>query len=124
MPISYSGLRELALINVRKLAISHLASDSLSLVLPCVPKLEDLAYYWDEWGIEDEFDFEDIAELLEPVRRTLRRLCIGITSSGFNISTAWIHPPVSNLPPLRALRKFNSLEELYEISISIYLQAR
>ncbi|XXG97480.1 hypothetical protein Hte_003782 [Hypoxylon texense] len=117
----YSGYDyKLVLPNVKKLAVSDLIPDHLGNLLPCVPKLEDLEYYWD--GTE-EFGVADFAELLEPVKTTLKRLCIEfLPRSSENILSdpfpTWIDPPRVNYAPVRTFRGFESLEDL---TISCYL---
>lgn len=117
----YSGYEyKLALSNVKKLAVSDLIPDHLGKLLPCVPQLEDLGYYWD--GTE-EFGVADFVELLAPVKTTLKRLCIEfLPGSSEDILSdpfpTWIDPPRVNYAPVRTLRQFDNLEDLV---ISCYL---
>ncbi|KAI1388546.1 uncharacterized protein F4822DRAFT_403140 [Hypoxylon trugodes] len=117
----YSGYKyELALPNIKKLVISDLIPEHLGNLLPCVPKLEDLEYYWDG---DNEFDVEDLTELFQPVKKTLSRLSIVAPPRNFppfrlEPLPTFIESPRVDYPPLRTFRGFDKLEDL---SIDCYL---
>ncbi|KAI2463107.1 hypothetical protein F4781DRAFT_145955 [Annulohypoxylon bovei var. microspora] len=106
----------LALSNLKKLSISDLTFDNLKHLLPCVPKLEDLEYYWDDLDAEKDFDFGDMGELLEPLKKTLKKLCIGFLPPQYSYDSdpfpKWVLPPQTDYPSVRTFRQFNRLEYL------------
>ncbi|KAI1381287.1 hypothetical protein F4677DRAFT_402601 [Hypoxylon crocopeplum] len=88
----FASKYELAPSILRKLVISNLFLVSLACWLPCVPRLEELEYYWDG---EKEYSHADLIPM-------------------------WIEPPSVSIPPLRPLRQFDNLEELSISCFSIY----
>ncbi|KAI6083373.1 hypothetical protein F4821DRAFT_193598 [Hypoxylon rubiginosum] len=111
----YSGFKYgLALSNVKTLAISDLTPEHLGNLLPCVPKLEDLEYYWDS---AQEFNIANFVELLEPVKTTLKRLCIELVPSSYKdiVSDPFprpIEPANGDYASIETLREFENLEDL------------
>lgn len=106
---------DLSLPNLRKLVISDLIAGNLGNSLLCLPKLEDLEYYWQEGS--HEFHLQgllDMVKLLQPVRKTLKRLCLSYLPPNWSGpgEPAWLHFPSLDYPPIGTLRDFDRLEHL------------
>ncbi|KAF2261553.1 hypothetical protein CC78DRAFT_347557 [Lojkania enalia] len=120
---------DLQLANLRHLAISDLIPSNLGSLLPCVAQLEDLEYYWDRYELV-EFS---LVELLQPVKKSLRRLCISfLPHRDENIPNIfdddgpdmrwpkWYPVPEIDYPPIDTLSDFDHLEDLQLDCRSIY----
>lgn len=117
--------------NVRRLAIGDLIPSNLGSLLPCVPQLEDLEFYWNGY----ELELIDLFAYLEPVKTTLRRLCIsflptwacGLPDSDSEMdpdyTLHWYEAPKVDYPPIESLSDFEKLEDLAIDCRSIYLEA-
>ncbi|KAF1993328.1 hypothetical protein P154DRAFT_625525 [Amniculicola lignicola CBS 123094] len=120
---------DLQLPNLRKLALSGLIPSNLGSLLPCLPNLEDLEYYWDRY----ELVSFDLLDMLQPVEETLRRLCIsflpewveGLPDLDGKIppdvpSPHWYQPPEIDYEPIKTLAEFKRLSDLTIDCRSIY----
>ncbi|KAI1206112.1 uncharacterized protein F4807DRAFT_439883 [Annulohypoxylon truncatum] len=112
--VVYDRDYKLPLPNVKRLAISDLILDDLGNLLRCTPKLEDLEYYWDDLDEGKEYGFRVLAGVLEPVKATLKRLCIGFLPRSVHLDPfpKLVEPPVIHYPPIETLREFPRLEYL------------
>ncbi|OTB16168.1 hypothetical protein K445DRAFT_375442 [Daldinia sp. EC12] len=111
---SYNLECKLGLPNLKRLAVSDFLPDHLGNLLLHSPKLEDLEYYWDD---DHNFIINDLADMLRPVQKTLKRLCISyLPRSTDNIPVDPFPGPIvyphAWYPPLRTLQDFPNLEEL------------
>ncbi|KAF2870757.1 hypothetical protein BDV95DRAFT_668887 [Massariosphaeria phaeospora] len=106
---------ELHLSQLHRLAISGLLSENLGSLLPCMPHLEDLEYYWDV----HEFTSFNLGELLQPVKKTLKRLCVSFLP-GWEYADEGPGALDMDYPVISTLSDFPCLEDLTIDCRSLY----
>ncbi|OTA99235.1 hypothetical protein M426DRAFT_90096 [Hypoxylon sp. CI-4A] len=113
---------DLRLSSVKKLALSDLYPRQLASLLASTSKLEDLEYYCNTARDENVYlDTEDLATIFQPVKSTLRRLCVSFLSPMPQMDypdpfPQCIVPPYLNCP----IGNFRDFERLEELSIDSY----
>lgn len=120
---------ELPLGNLRKLAVADLTPESLrNLLLYSVSKLEELEFYWYEWCDGGHVtNVVDLQDLLWPVCKTLRRLCLSYMPLSGEFEYDYEPRPkyieflyIDNFAPIRTLGGFEQVGELMLDCRSIY----